>query len=80
MKLQVCSKERFNGGVKAKRQYGSSTMTTFWVFRPEDERNAGHWATVTVGGKTPGERATAAKIKAEPIIRAILEKEGIVVN
>ena len=80
MKLSTASKERFNGGVKAKRQYGSSTMTVFWVFRPEDERNPGRWATVTVGGKTPGERATAAKIKAEPIIRAILEKKSIVVD
>ena len=80
MKLSTCSKERHNGGVKAKRQYGSSTLTTFWVFRPEDDKDANRWATVTVGGKTPGERATAAKIKAEPIIRVILEKEGIVVD
>ena len=80
MKLQTASKERHNGSVKAKRQYGSSTITTFWVFRPEDERNANRWATVAVGGKTPGERATATKVKAEPIIRAILEKEGIVVD
>ena len=80
MKLQTCSKERFNGGVKAKRQYGSSTMTTFWVFRPEDEKNADLWATVTVGGKTPGERSTAAKVKAEPIIRDLLQKAGIIVT
>jgi hypothetical protein len=79
MKLITSSQSRYNGGVRAKRLYGSSTITTFFVFRPEDE-NADLWATVEVGGKTPGERATAAKAKAEPIIRKLLADKGIQVN
>jgi hypothetical protein len=77
MKLVAHSQGRYNGGVKAKRLYGSSTITTFYVFRPQDEKIPSRWATVEVGGRTPGDRATAAKAKAEPIIRSILEKQGI---
>jgi hypothetical protein len=77
MNLKTVSKNRYNGGVKAKRLYGSSTITTFYVMRPEDEKKPEFWATVEVGGKTPGERATAAKAKAEPIIRELLTKAGI---
>jgi hypothetical protein len=77
MNLKTVSKSRYNGGVKAKRLYGSSTITTFFVMRPEDENKPQFWATVEVGGKTPGERATTAKAKAEPIIRELLTKAGI---
>lgn len=77
MKLITSSQNRYNGGVAAKRKYGSSTITTFIVLRPEDENDASLWATVEVGGKTPGERATAAKVKAEPLIRKLLEARGI---
>jgi hypothetical protein len=77
MNLKTVSKNRYNGGVKAKRLYGSSTITTFYVMRVEDEKNPQFWVTVEVGGKTPGERATAAKAKAEPIIRELLSKAGI---
>ena len=80
MKLITSSQSRYNGGVRAKRLYGSSTITTFFVFRPEDENDASLWATVEVGGKTPGERATAAKAKAEPIIRKLLADQGVQVN
>ena len=80
MKLITSSKNRYNGGVKAKRLYGSSTITTFYVLRPEDEHNPDLWATVEVGGKTPGERSTAAKVKAEPIIRKLLADKGIQVS
>lgn len=77
MQLKAISRSRYNGGVKAKRLYGSSTITEFFVFRPEDERNPSRVIIVEAGGKTPGERASAAKAKAEPMIRAILAKEGI---
>lgn len=77
MKLKTTSRNAYNGGVAAKRQYGSSTMTEFWVFRPEDENNPKRWAIVVVGGKTPGDRATRAKIQAEPIIRDLLHKQGV---
>lgn len=79
LKLVTHSKNRHNGGVRAKRLYGSSTITEFYVFRPEDEAIPSRWATVEVGGRTPGDRATAAKVRAEPIIRELLAKEGITV-
>jgi len=77
MKLKAVSKSRYNGGVKAKRRYGSSTITTFLVMREQDDSRADLWVTVEVGGKTPGDRVTAAKIKAEPLIRELLIKHGI---
>lgn len=77
IKLVAHSKNRYNGGIRAKRLYGSSTITEFYVFRPEDEHIPSRWAIVEVGGRTPGERATAAKVKAEPIIQELLAKEGI---
>lgn len=68
MKLNTVSMHRYNGGVKAKRLYGSSTLTTFQVFladRPD------MWVEVhEVGGATPGERATKAKGLAVPLLRA----------
>lgn len=79
IKLVTHSKNRHNGGVRAKRLYGSSTITEFYVFRPEDKDIPSRWATVEVGGRTPGERATAAKAKAEPIIRELLAKEGVTI-
>lgn len=80
MKLKVLSRSRYNGGVKAKRQYGSSTITEFWVYRPEDEDHPNRWAIVVVGGKTPGERATAAKLQGEMMVRRLLAQEGITVD
>jgi len=46
MKLKAVSVSRYNGGVKAKRLYGSSTITTFEVFREEDENNPSMWVKV----------------------------------
>jgi hypothetical protein len=63
MKLVAKSFERYNGGVRAKRLYGSSTITRFYVFRPEDQADPSKWAIVETGGPSPGERATAAKAK-----------------
>lgn len=80
MKLKVSSHTRYNGGVAAKRQYGSPTMTEFFVFRPEDENNPKRWATVVVGGRTPGDRATRAKLQAEPMIRELLAKQGVKID
>jgi hypothetical protein len=77
MKLITSSQSRHNGGVAAKRRYGSSTITRFFVMRPEDRQRPDLWATVEVGGRTPGERATAAKALAEPAIREKLAKAGI---
>lgn len=77
MILKTFSKSRYNGGVKAKRMYGSSTITQFYVMRPEDEKRPELWAVVEVGGKTPGERATAAKAKATTIIIDLLIKHGV---
>lgn len=79
MKLKAFSKSRYNGGVKAKRLYGSSTITTFYVMRPEDEKRADLWVTVEVGGKTPGDRITAAKAKAEPLLIKLLIDKGLTV-
>lgn len=78
LKLVTVSMNRYNGGVRAKRQYGSSTITIFYVYRYEDRHMTTRWVTVETGGKTPGDRAAAAKKKAEPLIVALLAKEGIV--
>lgn len=80
MKLVATSHYRHNGGVKAKRLYGSSTITEFWVFREEDKDLPKRWVTLEVGGRTPGERKSEAKRQAEPLIRALLEKEGVKVD
>lgn len=69
-KLVAKSFERYNGGVRAKRLYGSSTITRFYVFRPEDRNDPNKWAIVETGGPSPGERATAAKAKGEEMLRA----------
>jgi hypothetical protein len=69
-KLVARSFERYNGGVRAKRLYGSSTITRFYVFRPEDRNDPNKWAIVETGGPSPGERATAAKVKGEEMLRA----------
>ena len=65
---------RYNGGVKAKRQYGSATITKFDVWD-------GRWpqviVSVDVGGSTPGERTTAAKQRALPLLETELRKKGL---
>lgn len=79
MNLVAKSISRYNGGVAAKRQYGSSTITKFIVYRIEDAKTPSLWVEVEVGGKTPGERLTAAKAKAEPKIQQLLSSKGITV-
>ena len=61
MKLKTYSRNRYNGGAAAKRKYGSSTITEFLVV----DEDTGRKVTVRVGGKTPGDRSTAAKQAAE---------------
>ena len=78
MKLKTISMSRGNGGVAVKRRYGSSTLTTFYVFREGDENNfERHVEVKDVGGKTPGERATRAKEIALPRIIELLKRDGI---
>ena len=76
LKLKTLSIERYNGGVKAKRKYGSNCITKFAVYRPEDERNYSMHVEVETGWRTPGERATAAKVLAEPLILALIAKHS----
>jgi hypothetical protein len=57
MKIEAISISRYNGGVKAKRQYGSSTITTFSVGIVGDNDS---YRKIEVGGLTPGDRKTSA--------------------
>lgn len=59
MKIELHSASRYNGGVKVKRVWGSSTVTEFHVIIDGVLQNY----TVTGYGKTPGERKTFAKNK-----------------
>jgi hypothetical protein len=69
MKLKTISMSRYNGGAAIKRKYGSSTLTTFAVYKAEDENDyTKHVMIKDVGGKTPGERASRAKELAEPLL------------
>jgi hypothetical protein len=60
IKIEAISSSRYNGGVKAKRLYGSSTITTFLVGVVGQSEP---YTEVTVGGPTPGERKTLAIVK-----------------
>ena len=77
MNLVAKSKDRYNGGVKALRQYGSSTITEFYVYRKEDANSPELWVIIRIGGKTPGERATSAKKLTEPMIAELLKKRNM---
>ena len=70
MKLEAHSFERFNGGIAVKRAFGSSTVTRFYVYRPEDAKDASKWLIVTAKGRTPGERKTTAIETARAMLRA----------
>jgi hypothetical protein len=59
-KIIASSYERYNGGVKVKRQYGSSTVTIFLVYKEEDKDNPSAWELVKGFGASPGERKTYA--------------------
>jgi len=59
-KIVASSYERYNGGARIKRQYGSSTVTRFYVYREEDANDASKWVKVEGYGPTPGDRKTDA--------------------
>jgi hypothetical protein len=80
MRLVTTSMYRHNGGIRVKRTYGSSTVTTFNVHRPEDKDDPSRWVTVDAYGPTPGDRSTDAKRRAEPLIRAKLAEQGVKVD
>lgn len=58
MKIIATSFERYNGGIRAKRLYGSSTITRFYVHLKAEDVSL--WEVIEVGGPTPGERKTKA--------------------
>ena len=58
--VKASSFERYNGGAAIKRQFGSSTVTKFYVYRVGDEKDPNKWLIVKGYGKTPGERKTYA--------------------
>lgn len=59
-KIIAVSIQRYNGGIRIKRAYGSSTVTKFYIFRASDEHNPVKWKTVEGYGRTPGDRKTDA--------------------
>lgn len=59
-KIIAVSKERYRATAAQKRQYGGATVTEFFVFRAEDERDPSKWLVVTGFGPTPGERKSDA--------------------
>jgi len=60
LKIVATSYERYNGGVRIKRLYGSSTVTLFFVHYARDAKNASAWKKVEGYGPTPGDRKTDA--------------------
>lgn len=59
-KILAHSFERYNGGVRIKRLHGSSTVTRFYVYREEDEKDPSKWRKIEGYGPTPGDRKTDA--------------------
>jgi hypothetical protein len=59
-RVEASSFERYNGGLRVKRQWGSSTVTRFYVHFAEDRNDASKWEKIEGYGKTPGERKTFA--------------------
>lgn len=59
-KVIATSFERYNGGIAIKREYGSSTITKFYVHWEGEESNPQSWKVISGFGKTPGERKSYA--------------------
>lgn len=59
-KVEATSKERYNGGARIKRMYGSSTVTRFYVHYKSDRKDPSKWMTIEGYGPTPGDRKTDA--------------------
>lgn len=60
MAIKASSYERHNGGVKVKRQYGSSTVTRFYVYDEKDANDPSKWIKIETKGRTPGDRKSLA--------------------
>lgn len=72
-KLKLTSKERYRASADERRRYGGSTVTVFWA-QPSDDPST--WFTVKGYGKTPGERKTYARRKAEEQLEESGEGRG----
>lgn len=61
-KIIATSSSRYNGGVAAKRKYGSSTITKFLIYREENGNppDVSKWVYIEGFGPTPGDRKTDA--------------------
>jgi hypothetical protein len=59
-KVEAISFRRYNGGVRVKRQWGSSTVTVFYVFFEDVREQPSQWHEIEGFGRTPGERKTYA--------------------
>jgi hypothetical protein len=59
-KVIATSFERYNGGAKVKREWGSSTITRFYVHWVSDKNDASRWEKIEGFGPTPGDRRTFA--------------------
>jgi hypothetical protein len=59
-KVTAISYERYNGGVRIKRIWGSSTVTRFFVFYADERNDVSKTMKIEGYGKTPGERKTYA--------------------
>lgn len=64
-KVIATSISRYNGGVAIKRKHGSSTVTTFRLYREEDANDPSKWREMEGYGPTPGDRKTDAIRKFE---------------
>ena len=75
-KLEAHSTERYRATAAERRLHGGSTVTVFFVFRPEDEKKPENWAKVNGYGKMPGNRKTdaIARGRAELIRRGIISE------
>lgn len=60
LSIVATSMERWNGGIAAKRQWGSSTMTKFACYEPRDYLNPNRWVIVSTGGAHPSTRKASA--------------------
>jgi len=60
VKIKASSYGRYNGGVKAKRAYGSNAVTQFYVYLAENEHEPKAWSKIEAKGPTPGDRKTIA--------------------
>lgn len=49
-KIVASSKERYNGGVRIKRLYGSSTVTRFWVHFADERSDPSRWLAIRRSG------------------------------